>query len=89
MFYEYPSFAFKCSVIQQRETVALESVSLEALRCKGGASISICTSRALILRVLVWHLLGSTTVILLPCMLTRGGTCSSIDSHIQHCILLI
>ena len=52
-------FAFKCSVIQQRETVVLESMSFEALSCKGGASISICTSRALILRVLVWHLLGS------------------------------
>ena len=37
-------FAFKCSVIQQWETVILESMSFEALGCKGGASISICTS---------------------------------------------
>ena len=80
-------FAFKCSVIQQQETVVLESMSFEALSCKGGASISICTSRALILRVLVWHLLGSTTVIMLPCILTRGGTRLPIDSHIQHFIL--
>ena len=87
MSYEYPTFAFKCSVIQQRETVVLESVSFEALSCKGGASISICTSRALILRVLVWHLLGSTTVIMLPCLLTRGGTRLSFDPHIQHFIL--
>ena len=83
----YPSFTFKCSVIQQRETVVLKSVSFGALSCKGGASISICTSRALILRVLVWQLLGSTTVIMLPCMLTRGGTRLSIDSHSQHFIL--
>ena len=48
--------AFKCSVIQQWETFVLESMLFEALSCKGGASISICTSRALILRVLVWHL---------------------------------
>ena len=87
MSYEYQTFAFKCSVIQQRETVVLESVSFEALSCKSGASISICTSRALILRVLVWHLHGSTTVIMLPCMLTRGGTRLSFDSHIQHFIL--
>ena len=83
----YPSFAFKCSVIQQREIVVLESVSFGALSCKGGASISICTSRVLILHVLVWHLLGSTTVIMLSCMLTRDGTRLSIDSHIQHFIL--
>ena len=87
MFSEYPSFAFNCSVIQQQETVVLESVSLEALRCKGGASVSTCTSRALILGVLVWHLLGSSTVIMLPCMLTRGGTRLSIDSHNQHFVL--
>ena len=80
-------FAFKCSAIQQRETVVLESMSFEALSCKGGASIGICTSRALILRVLVWRLLGSTTVIMLPCMLTRGGTRLPIDSHNQHFIL--
>ena len=80
-------FAFKYSVMQQRETVVLESMSFEALNCKGSASISICTSRALILRVLVWHLLGSTTVIMLPCILTHGGTRLLIDSHIQHFIL--
>ena len=58
-------------------------MSFEALSCKGGASISICTSRALILRVLVWHLLGSTTTIMLPCILTScGGTRLLIDSHI-------
>ena len=74
-------FAFKCSVIQQRETVVLESMSFEALSCKGGASISICTSRALMLRILVWHLLGSTTVIMLPCILTYGGTRLLIGSH--------
>ena len=67
-------FAFKRSVVQQRETIVLEYISFEALSCKGGASISISTSRALILRVLGWHLLGFTTVIMLPCMLTRGGT---------------
>ena len=82
----YPSFVFKCSFIQQRETVVLESMSFGAFSCKGGASISICTAKALILRVLIWHLLGSTTVIMLPCMLTRGGTRLSIDSHIQHFI---
>ena len=83
----YPSFSFKCSVMQQREPVVLESISFEALSCKGGASVNIRTSRVLILRVLVWYLLGSTTVIMLPCMLTRGGTRLSIDSHTQHFIL--
>ena len=83
----YPSFAFKCSVIQQRETVVLESMSFEALSCKGGASIIICTSRALTLRVLVWHLLRSTAVVMLPCMLTRGGIRLPIDSHVEHFIL--
>ena len=40
------------------------------------------------LGVLVWHILGSTTVIMLPCMLTRGGTRLFLDySHIQHFIL--
>ena len=72
----FPLFMFKCSVIQQWETVVLESMSYDALSCKGGASLSIYTSRALTLRVLVWHLLGSTIVIMLP-----------IDSHIQHFIL--
>ena len=38
-------FAFKCSAVQQRETVVLESMSFEALGCKGGASIRICTSK--------------------------------------------
>ena len=77
-------FEFKCSGIQQREATVLDSMSFEALSCKGGASISSCTSRALILRILVWHILGSTTVIMLPCTLTRGDTRLSIDSHIQH-----
>ena len=49
-------------------------MSFEALSCKGGASINICTSKAWIFRILVWHLLGSTTVIMLPCILTYGGT---------------
>ena len=40
-------------------------MSFEALSCKGGASINICTSKAWILRILVWHLLGSTTVVML------------------------
>ena len=39
------------------------------------------------LGVLVWHILGSTTVTILPCMLTRGGTRLFLDSHIQHFIL--
>ena len=40
------------------------------------------------LAVLVWHILGSTTVIMLPCMLARGGTRLFLDySHIQHFIL--
>ena len=81
-------FAFKCGVIQQRETVVLESMSFEALSYKGGASNSICTSRALILRVLVYHLLGSTTtLIMLPCILTHGSTRLRVDSHIQHIVL--
>ena len=41
----------------------------------------------MLLGVLVWHILGSTTVIMLPCMLTRGGTRLFLDSHIQHFIL--
>ena len=80
-------FEFKRSGIQQRGAIVLDSMSFEALSCKGGASISICTSRALILRVLVGHILEFTTVVMLPCMLTRGGTRLSIDSHIQHFIL--
>ena len=80
-------FEFKCSVIQQRVAIVLDFMSFEALSCKGGASISICTSRALMLHVLVWHILGSTAVIMLPCMLTRGGTRLFLDSHIQHFIL--
>ena len=62
-------FEFKCSVIQQRVTVVLDFLSFEALSCKGGASISTCTSRALMLHVLVWHILGSTAVIILVCLL--------------------
>ena len=77
----------KCSVIQQRMTAVLNFMSFEALSYKGGASISICTSRDLMLGVLVWHILGSTTVIMLPCLLTRGGTRLFLDSHIQHFIL--
>ena len=46
-------FEFKCGGIQQRGAIVLDSMSFEALGCKDGASISICTSRALILRVLV------------------------------------
>ena len=42
-------FEFKCSVIQQRVTVVLDFMSFESLSCKGGASISICTSIALII----------------------------------------
>ena len=76
-------FELKCSGIQHRGAIVLDSMAFEALSCKGGASISICTSRALILHVLVWHILGSTTVILLPCMLTRGGIRLPIDSHIS------
>ena len=37
----YPSFAFKCSVIQQRETVVLESMPFEALSSKGGLSLQL------------------------------------------------
>ena len=77
------NFEFKCSGIQQRGAIVLNSMSFEALSYKGDASISICTSRALILRVLVWYLLRSTTVILLPCMLTRGCVRLPIDSHIS------
>ena len=39
------------------------------------------------LGVLVWHILGPTAVIMLPCMLTRGDTRLSIDSHIQQFFL--
>ena len=46
-------FGFKCSAIQRRGTVVLDSMSFEALSCQGGASVCICTSKALILRVLV------------------------------------
>ena len=59
----------------------------QALSCKGGALISIRTSKALVLRILVWHLLGSTTVIMLPCILTYGGTRVPVDSHIQRTVL--
>ena len=80
-------FAFKYSLTQQRETVVLGSMSFEALSCRGGASVSICTSRALVVRVPVWHLRGSTTVIILPCIFTHGGTRLPIDSRVQHFIL--
>ena len=36
------------------------------------------------LGVLVWHIAGSTTVIMLPCMLTRGGTRLFLHSRIQY-----
>ena len=58
-------------VIQQKETDLLEL-------------ISICMSKALILRILGSHLLESTTVIMLPYILTYGGTRLPIDSHIQR-----
>ena len=38
-------FGFKCSGMQQRGTVVLDSMSFEALSCQGGASICICTSK--------------------------------------------
>ena len=38
-------FGFKCSGIQQRGTVVLDSMSFEALSCQGGVSIFICTSK--------------------------------------------
>ena len=80
-------FTFVDNVIQQPETVVLEYMPFQALSCKGGTLISICTSRTLILRILGWHLLGSATVIMLPCILAYGGTRLPIDSHIQHIIL--
>ena len=46
-------FELKCSIIQQRVTVVLNFMSFEALSCKGGTSIIICTSKALMLVVLV------------------------------------
>ena len=46
-------FTLEDNVIQQRETVVLESIPLQALSCKGGALVSICTSKTLILRILV------------------------------------
>ena len=67
-FRSFSNFEFRCSGIQKRGAILMDSMSFEALSCKGGASISICTSRAMILRVLVWHILGSTTVIMLPCL---------------------
>ena len=72
--------------MQQREIVVLESMPFQALRCKDGALISICMSKALILRVLGWHLLGSTTAIMLPSIPTYGGTWLFIDSHIQRIV---
>ena len=44
--------------MQQRETVVLESMPFQVLNCEGGALINICTSKALILRILAWHFLG-------------------------------
>ena len=46
-------FELTWSVIQQRVTVVLDFMSFEALSCKGGTSLSIHTSRALMLGVLV------------------------------------
>ena len=81
------TFTFEDNVIQQRETVVLESMPLQALSCKGGALVSICTSKALFLRILVWHLLRPTSVIMLPCTLTYENTRLSIDPHIQRTVL--
>ena len=64
-------------------------MSFEALSCKeGGASVSICTSKALILRILTSHLLRSTIVITLPCILTYCSTRFFLltDSHIQRTV---
>ena len=59
----------------------------QALSCKGSALISICTFKALILRILVWHLLGSTTLLMPACILTYyGGTRLLTDLHIQHIV---
>ena len=44
-FHSLSKFGFKCSGIQQRGTVVLDSMSFEALSCQGGASICICTSK--------------------------------------------
>ena len=44
-------------------------------------------SKALILRILGWHLLGSTTAIMLPSIPTYGVTCLLIDSHIQRIVV--
>ena len=70
--------------MQQREIVVLESIPFQAPSYKGGALISIRMSKALILRILGWHLLGSTTAIMLPSIPTYGVTCLLINSHIQH-----
>ena len=43
-------------------------MSFQALSCKGGALISICTFQAMVFRILIWHLFGSATVIMLPCI---------------------
>ena len=72
--------------MQQREIVVLKPMPFQALSCKGGALISICMSKALILRILGWHLLGSTTAIMLPSIPTYGGPWLFIDSHIQRIV---
>ena len=73
--------------MQQRETVVLESMPFQVLSCQGGALISICTSKPLILRILVRHLPGSTSVIMLRSIPTYGGIRLPIDSHIQRTVL--
>ena len=73
--------------MQQREIFVLESIPFQALSYKGGALISICMSKALILRMLRWHLLGSTTAIILPSIPTYDVTCLLIDSHIQRIVV--
>ena len=80
-------FTFVDNVIQQPKAVVLEDMPFQVLSCRGGALISIYTSRTLILRILDWHLLRSTTVMMQPCILTYGGTRLPIDSHIPHIVL--
>ena len=77
---------FLKGVMQQRKIAVLESIPFQALSYKGGALISICMSKTLILRILGCHLLGSTTAIMLPSIPTYGGTCLFIDLHIQRIV---
>ena len=50
--------------------------------------VTVVLDYSMLLGVLIWHILGSTTVIMLPCMLTRGGTRLFLDYlHVQHFIL--